>query len=394
MLKLSNAAARRLFLAKHGFADSGDDLLAAIEKLGFVQIDSIATVERAHHMILAGRRKTYRPPHLATLLERRRDLFEHWTHDASVIPVRFYPYWRHRFDRDRERLTARWRKFRRPGFEEQAADVLEHIRANGPALSRDLGDDSDGARPQGSAGWWDWKPSKTALEYLWRTGELAVSGRQGFQKAFDLTERVIPADILAKQPSAAETIEWACASALDRLGFATTGQIANFWETASPAEAKEWAAAHLGEDVVEIVVEGAAGDERRMLARPDIAEAIANVPEPGGGIRVLSPFDPMLRDRKRAEWLFGFSYRIEIYVPAAKRQYGYYVFPLLEGARLIGRIDMKRMGQGGPLVVRAVWPEAGVSFGKGRIERLEREIARVARYAGADGVSFEPGWLR
>mgnify|MGYP003700814477 CR=1 FL=1 len=110
-------------------------------------------------------------------------------------------------------------------------------------------------------------------------------------------------------------------------------------------------------------------------------------------MRVLSPFDPALRDRNRAEFLFGFRYRIEIFVPEAKRQYGYYVFPLLEGDRLIGRIDMKRADD--RLAVRALWPEPGVAMGKGRMARLERELDRIARFAGAaGGVAFEAGWLR
>lgn len=395
MQLLPNEPARRLYLARHGLAAADGDLLTTIAALGFVQIDSIATVERAHHMILAGRRKSYRPRHLTRLLEKERALFEHWTHDAAVIPVAFYPHWRRRFERDRDRLTDRWRRWRRAGFEDRLDDVLSHIRAHGPVMARDIGGEDDrAANRRDGAGWWDWRPSKTALEFLWRTGELAVSGRQGFQKVFDLADRVIPAGVLADRPSAAETVEWACATALDRLGFATTGQIAAFWETVTPAEAKAWAATHLGDDVVEILVEGADGKVRAMLARPDVMDAAAAAPAPPNAIRALSPFDPALRDRRRAEWLFGFSYRIEIYVPAARRRYGYYVFPLLEGARLVGRIDMKRMGPGGPLVVRALWPEPGVRFGKGRLARLERELVRVARYAGAEGVVYDEGWRR
>jgi len=330
---LSNAAARRLFLHRHGLAADPagapgiPGLADVISRLGFVQLDSVNTVERAHHMILAARRPAYRQANLATLTERQRGLFEHWTHDASFIPIAFYPHWRFRFERDKVRLADRWQKWRRDGFEAKFDEVLEHVAKNGPVMARDLG----GGEARGNQGWWDWHPSKTALEYLWRTGALAVKQRRGFQKVFDLTERVIPPDILAVEPAAAETIHWAAASAMDRLGFATSGEIAAFWETITAAQAKTWTAARLGDDLIEIDVEGANGAIRRCFARPSVLDNAETAPEAPAAVRILSPFDPALRDRKRAEWLFGFRYRIEIFVPEAKRQYGYYVFPVLEG---------------------------------------------------------------
>ena len=389
--RVSNRAARRLFLDRHGLGrpPPGEDLAGLIERLGFVQIDSIATVERAHHMILASRRRSYRPRQLDDLLERRRTLFEHWTHDASVIPMSFYPFWRLRFRRDAELLRARWRSWRRAGFEERFDDVLERIRKHGPVMARELRDGAVRTAP----GWWDWHPSKTALEYLWRTGALAITRRVRFQKVFDLAERVIPKTHRSIMPSEKDTIHWACAAAIDRLGFAAPGEIAGFWETASLSEARDWCAARSADELIEVEVEGAQpGQVRRLLARPDICEQAERASDPPAGVCVLSPFDPLLRDRKRAEWLFGFRYRIEIYVPEKKREYGYYVFPLLEGDRLVGRIDMRR--REGRLVVRALWPERGVRLGQGRLARIERELDRTARFAGCDGPVFENGWIR
>jgi len=393
---LANRDARRLFLQRHGLSEgfggplTVDGLAARIDALGFVQIDSIQTVARAHHMILSARARAYRPSQLTTLAERRRGLFEHWTHDAAFVPIEFYPHWRLRFERHRERLTERWRKWRRDGFEERFDDVLEHVARSGPVMARDVGGDE----PRNSGGWWDWHPSKTALEFLWRTGALAVTGRRNFQKVFDLAERVIPADTLASRPEAEETVDWAARSALDRLGFATTGEIANFWETIFPAEAMAWAEPLVGRDLVQVDVEGADGKVRALLARPDVLEAAAAAPPAPDIVRVLSPFDPALRDRRRAEQLFGFRYRIEIFVPAEKRVYGYYVFPVLEGDRLAGRIDMKRDRDRDALVVTAFWPERGVRAGKGRLARLERELDRQARFAGGASVVFEDGWLK
>lgn len=394
---LPNPAARRLFLDLHALAEPptgparGPDLLALIWRLGFVQLDSISTVARAHHMILFARRQSYRQEALSPLLDRRRWLFEHWTHDASLIPTEFFPHWRMRFARDRPRLLERWRGWQRDGFETQFDAVRQRIADHGPVSAAEVGE----GEARGTGGWWDWHPSKAALEYLWRVGEISVCHRAGFQKVYDLTERVMPPEVLARHPAPEETVDWACNAALDRLGFATSGEIAAFWATVAPQDAREWCHAALARgEIVEARIEGADGAPRRSFARPDLMERAAAAPEPPARLRILSPFDPALRDRNRAERLFGFRYRIEVFVPEPKRTYGYYVFPLLEGARLVGRIDMKAFRDKGVLQVKALWPEPGVRFGAGRMARLEAELERMARFAGCERVGFGPGWMR
>ena len=390
---LKNAEARRLFLGRHALAEPpsgparGADLLALIDRLGFVQVDSINTVERAHHMILWSRRQGYRPAYLRPLLERDRTLFEHWTHDASIIPSAFLPHWHLRFTRSAERIRARWRAWQGPEFEAQIETVLAHVAARGPVGSGEVG--ADEAR--GKGGWWDWHPSKTALEFLWHTGQLAVTRRDGFAKIYDLAERVYPT--AGPPPDPAVTIDWACAGALDRLGFATSGEIAAFWQKVTPAEAKDWcAAARARGEIVEIAVEGADGSTRHCFARPDLlAEP---VPEPPARLRILSPFDPALRDRNRTERLFGFHYRIEVFVPEAQRRYGYYVFPVLEGARLVGRLDARARRAENTLRIAAFWPEPGIALTRARRAKLEAELLRLARFAGCETLSFEPGWER
>ena len=393
---LSNHAARRIFLHRHGLSDTptgparGADLLEVIRQLGFVQVDSINTVERAHHMILHARRTSYRPAHLRPLLERDRVLFEHWTHDAAIIPTEFFPHWRLRFDRDEEALKRRWKNWRRDGFEDRFETVLRQVRENGPVSSSDVGE----GEARGSGGWWDWHPSKTALEFLWRSGQLCVTRRESFRKVYDLTENVVPHEARTLSPSPEETINWACASALDRLGFATSGEIAAFWDKVTPVEARDWCREELSKGrLVELAVTDKDGRERASFARPDLPDT-GDLPDPPGMIRILSPFDPALRDRKRAERLFGFHYRIEVFVPAAKRTYGYYVFPVLEGDRLIGRIDMKCDRAAEVLRVSGYWPERGIGLGKARMARLEAALDRTARLAGVTRVEFLDGWQR
>ncbi|SPH24547.1 hypothetical protein DEA8626_03599 [Defluviimonas aquaemixtae] len=394
---LPNKAARRLFLDRHALIEppsgpaKGDDLLTLIHRLGFVQVDSINTVERAHHMILWSRRQSYRPGNLKRLIEKDRRLFEHWTHDASVIPTEFFRWWKLRFARDGERILSRWSNWQGPEFHNKVEDVRAHVCAGGPVGSGEVGEDEQ----RGKGGWWEWHPSKTALEFLWRTGELCVCHRRNFAKIYDLTERIYPDAHSCAVPTEAETIDWACNAALDRLGFATSGEIAAFWDLVTPVEAKDWcASARARGDIMEIAVEGADRNPRRCFARPDILKAAAAVPEPAGRIRILSPFDPALRDRNRAERLFGFRYRIEVFVPEAKREYGYYVFPVMEQDRLIGRIDAKCLRSDGALSVAAFWPEQGVSMGKGRFARLDAELARLGQFTGCRDVRYADKWLR
>lgn len=392
-----NTDARRLFLAKHGLAAPfrGPTPLTAtaetIERLGFVQVDSINTVARAHHMILAARLPGYKDTQLTRLLETDRTLFEHWTHDASVIPTEFFSHWRLRFERDRERLIGRWRNWRQNGFEAKLNEVLKTIQDHGPVSSANVGEDEERSK----GGWWNWHPSKTALEFLWRTGALSVCHRRGFHKVYDLTERVIPSNHLDLSHDEDETIDWAARAALTRLGFATSGEIAAFFDLISAEESKNWCRqASADGEIQEVEIACADGAVRKVFVFPEVLETLSALPEPPGRVRILSPFDPALRDRKRAERLFGFNYRIEVFVPEAKRRYGYYVFPVLQGDRLIGRIDMKAFRDQDTLRVRAFWPEAGVRMGKGRQRQLESEIARLARFSGCSRIDYETGWLR
>jgi hypothetical protein len=391
---IPNATARRHFLHRHALAEaptgpaSGDALHGLIDRIGFVQVDSINTVARAHDMILWSRRQSYRPPALKRLLERDRSLWEHWTHDASILPARLHGVWQHRFARDADRLHHNWRRWFRDGYEAQFDTILNRIARDGPVGTSDVGE----GEVRGKGGWWDWHPSKTALEWLWRTGQIAVTRREGFRKIYDLTERVIPEAHRAEIP-AEQVTDWACQSALGHLGFGTSGEIAAYWNAIGPEAAKLWCQTALAQGrIIEVEVEGATGQRRRTYASPDVLTETP--PEPPARLRILSPFDPALRDRARAEFLFGFRYRIEVFVPEPKRTFGYYVFPVLEGSHLIGRIDAKAFRDASSLRVKGFWPEPGVRLTKGRLARLGAELDRLARFAGCDRVEFLDGWER
>ena len=389
---IDNQTARRMFLDHHlllgarSGSGKGDDLQSVIDHLGFVQVDSVNTLARAHDLILWSRRQQYRASNLPNHM-KTRGAFEHWTHDASVISMQHFAMWRHKFAKDKAYMDKRWGAWRRDGFREQLDGVLRQITDEGRCSSLDVGKDEK----KGSGGWWDWHPSKTALEYLWRSGDLSVCHRKGFRKVYDLTERVIPAEHLNAQVSEEEMIDWACMSALNRLGFATSGEIAAFYAIITPAQAKTWCTAAVADHrILDAQIESADGSLRSSFILAEKRDL--PTPEPNNRVRLLSPFDPALRDRKRAERLFNFHYRIEIFVPAPKRQYGYYVFPVMQGDRMIGRIDTKRDGD--VTRVTAFWPEKGVRMGKARVRALEAEIDRVATFVGSTDVNWEKGWLK
>jgi uncharacterized protein len=391
------ATARRLLLAGLGLADdpreraTPEAVQARIEAMGFVQVDSINIVERAHHLILASRLDGYRPALLDRLLERRRSLFENWTHDASAIPSRWFPFWRVRFARYHDHTHAWWRARLGGEPERLLAQVLSRIEQEGPLMSKDFAREST-AGSGGAGGWWGWRPEKAALEHLWRTGKLAIASRVNFHKVYDLTERVLPEAAALPRPSDADHLAWACRSALERLGVATTGEIADFWAAISLQEAAGWCAAAETRGEIEAVLsagiedgeDGQGGRPRRAWALPGWQERAERTPEPPPRMRLLAPFDPILRDRKRTRRLFGFDYRFEAFVPGHARQHGYYILPLLEGDRLVGRVDPKLDRKEGILEIRAVWWEPGVRLGTGRRAAFEAAVARLARAIGAE----------
>jgi uncharacterized protein YcaQ len=390
--------ARRLVLSLQGLADPSrrrlttDGVVDLIERLGFLQVDSISTVERAHHMILFARNQTYRPELLRRALEVEARLFEHWTYDvAAILPMRFYPYWRLRFERERHAVERRFRRWHGDAHQDELERVLGLVRKQGPIMARDLAQ----ARARPAGGWWDWHLGKTALEFLWRTGRLSIARRHGFQKVYDLAERVIPEAVRQQEPDRDALVDWACRAALERLGVATPGEIARLFGLVNIEEAKVWCERNRGRAVVPAVVTAANGaPPRKLLARPDLETLLASLPDPPARLRVLSPFDPLLRDRARLERLFAFDYRIEVFVPAARRTYGYYVFPLLERDRLVGRLDMRAERAAGVLEVNALWMESRWRLTPARARRLEVELERVRRFVGVDTVRFADDYLK
>ena len=352
------AAARRLLLAGAGLAGpprkaTRATTLATVRGLGFVQVDSINAVERAHHLILHARLDGYRPEFLSHHLESSRELFEHWTHDASVIRRDWLAWWTHRFERDRVRLARHaWMRERLgTGWKRTLDEVRTAIAGRGPLSTRDFP-----TRPGRKAeGWWDWSPHKAALELLWRSGEIAVHSRRGFEKVYDLAERVHGKP--EAMPERGKLVDFACGEALARLGTATPRELSQFLNLVTLAEARAWSAKAAREArAVPVLLERNGRKPSPGVARIDWRKTAV---EPDPTPRALAPFDPLIRDRIRLAGLFGFAYRFEAFVPAAKRMHGYYTLPVLVGDSLVARVDASSDREAKKLRIARAWLEPG-----------------------------------
>lgn len=377
-LRIDNRTARALWLSSQGLgrAPTGPlDVLGIIRRLGFVQLDSIQIVSRAHHHILWSRNQNYREPMLDRLLAEDRAVFEHFTHDAAVIPMEFLPMWRRQFRRKEEQLgRAGWFK----GLPDAAGRraIKDRIAAEG-ALSTHAFDTKAAAPGK----MWSRPPHKLALDYMWYNGELATARRVNFTKVYDLAERVYPPHLRDVSMPDPDQIAWLCHAALDRMSFAAPAEIQKFWDAVSREEVDAWAAAAPGIRPVE--VETAQGRWVKAVAPMDVEDRIAALSPPTSRLRILNPFDPVIRDRARLSRLFGFDYRVEMFVPAAKRIWGYYVFPMLEGDRFVGRIEVKADRRANRLNVLNLWLEPGVRASSARTAKIDAELGRLARFVGA-----------
>ena len=382
-LRLSNKEARWLWLSTNGLgtAPTGAlDVMKTIRQLGFVQLDTIQVVSRAHHHILWSRNNNYRETMLNPLLARDRLIFEHFTHDASVIPMDFLPVWQRQFRRMEE-------KIRRSGWFSGMSDatdrerIKDRIQTEG-ALSTHAFD----TKVTNPGQMWARPPHKKALDYMWFSGELATCFRKDFIKFYNLPERVFPTHLRERDISDSDQLNWLGKAALDRIGFGSAGEIQRFWEASSAKETKTWLNTA---DVVPIEVTSADGTVSPAFATPDIKTRLAALTPPTSRLRILNPFDPATRDRQRLQRLFGFDYRIEMFVPAAKRKWGYYVYPLLEGDRFVGRIEVKAHRARGQLTVLNFWPEPGVKWPTARHAKLDAELDRLGRFVACPDIAWQ-----
>ncbi|WP_460954490.1 winged helix-turn-helix domain-containing protein [Parasphingorhabdus pacifica] len=386
---MSEDAARRTVLAAQGFSDERPEsapnrrhLRRVLARTKLLQLDSVNVAVRAHYMPIFSRLG----PYATELIDdaawqhrarRPRLLVEYWAHEASLLPVSDWSLLRWRM---REHGGAWQRKFgrlaeRNPGL---IAEVLSAVKEIGPvgagALEREIGGEQRRAR----GSWWNRTDTKQACELLFSTGDLTTGARRGFERLYDLPERVLPADVLAHDPEDDEAIRALVERSAQALGVATEPDLRDYYRL-RPAQSRRAVAELVEDGVLEpVAVRGWTWQAYRHVS--------ARTPRSVTGGALLSPFDPLVWQRDRAERLFGFRYRIEIYVPEAQREYGYYVFPFLLDGRLVARVDLKADRASGVLRVPGAFAEPGVDTGTVGPE-LAGALRSMAGWLGLDGVA-------
>jgi hypothetical protein len=376
-LMLSLGAARALHLAAQGMLQprrrkaSKADVLDAVRRMGMLQIDTISVVARSPYFVLWSRLGDYEPEWLDQHLAEG-GLFEYWAHEACFVPIEDYGLYRHRMV-DPESMG--W-KYSASWMREHAAEVarvLEHIRANGPTRS------SDFERNDGKAGgWWEWKPEKRSLEVLFTSGALMIARRHNFQRIYDLAERVLPGWDDSQMPPLPEVRRQFVLRAVKALGVARAAWIADYHRTRRPHPDPEDLAGR-GE-LLRVRVEGWSEPAYVHPDHLDLAQRAAGGELAPTLTTLLSPFDPIVWDRRRALELFDFDYRLECYTPAEKRRYGYFTLPILRRGQLAGRIDAKAHRRSGVFELKTVILEPGVRAGEGFVRDVAAAILRCARW--------------
>ena len=374
---LSLAQARRIALAAQGFHGARrddsvgtDELSGVVDRLGLIQLDSVNVVVRSHYMPFFSRLGPYDRSLVEKMAFDERRHFEYWAHVASLLPMRMHPLLRHRMRRAVPRWRAKQLIEETPGYLDT---VLEEVREKGPICVSDLDDPGERKGP-----WWGYNDGKTALEWHFETGKVTTSTRHNFTRYYDLTERVIPSDVLAQDDIDDEEAHRQLMSLAARChGVGTAKDLADYFRI-QPTEARARLRQIIDSGCVrEVAVEG--------WKEPAYLHSGAIDPGEIRGEALLTPFDPVVWERDRTERLFDFSYRIEIYVPEPKRRYGYYVMPFLMDGELVARVDLKAERDRGVLRVRGAFIEDGA----GRIEvagRLANELKLMARWLGLDRV--------
>jgi uncharacterized protein YcaQ len=374
---LSSSEARRLALASQGFADpppagapGGWDLRRVFKRVRLVQIDSVNVLQRAHYLPAFSRLGAYDTELLDRLSHRApRRLFEYWGHEASLIPVELQPLLRWRMERAADDAWGGMRRVQRDQ-PELVADVLAQVRDRGPIAASELDHD----QPKRTGPWWDWSDAKRAIEWLFWSGQVTSARRRRFERLYDISERVLPAAVLAAPTPPVEDAQRELVRiAAGALGVAAERDLRDYFRL--PTAETKLRIAELVEagDLLSVEVEGWGRTVGYVAAG-------ARVPRRVDATALIGPFDSLLWERSRVRRLFGFDYRLEIYVPAPERRHGYYVLPLLLGDRLVARVDLKADRAGGALLLNALHLEPDAP--PETRAALDGELASMAEWLG------------
>ena len=369
--EISIKEAQRLILASQKLIGPPLKPLQVIEHLGYVQIDTISVVERAHHHVFWTRCPDYKPSDLENLV-RSRKVFEHWSHAASYLPMKDYRY--------SIPLKKEFSKKENSWFPKDPKTmkmVLKRIKEEGPLRSKDFQNIQSK-----KSGWWDWKPAKKALERLFLEGKLEISKREGFQKVYDLPERVIPSSVNTSPPTTEEYIRYLIKRTLRHHGLATTNEIGYLQKKNVKNEIHRQVneMLHSGE-IIQISV------QKLNDSYYALPSSMGNLPRLTPKILILSPFDNLVIQRKKLQHFFDFNYQIECYVPESKRKYGYFALPIFYGAKGMARVDCKTDRKNKSLIVQSIHYEKNVDSKLLR-QKIKPKLKSFAKFNNCNNVVF------
>jgi uncharacterized protein YcaQ len=386
-LAVSREKARRLFLKRqlltsNKIPNKKSGTLRAIEKLGYVQIDTISVIERSHHLVLYSRVSGYKQEYLHTLQAQEKKIFEYWAHAASFIPIRDYRFY----------LPA-IRRRPKPGswfdrWTKKHPKLLKHVRKRiereGPLTPSDFGDTEN--RKRGP--WWDWKPAKAALEVLFWSGELMIKERRNFQRVYDLTERVLPKNLDTTLPTEKEEKKFFIERALSALGMATMQDINRYIGVSG--KLNKWVAVmQTNGEIVEVDFPGSI--RTYYILEKDLPSLLHNRPITNEKVYLLSPFDNSIILRDRTKALFDFNYSLECYVPRDKRKYGYFCLPILWHDQLVGRLDPKADRQKRILLVKSIHLEKEIDAYRAFLNSLAMTLNDLAAFNACEHIELSNG---
>jgi len=382
---LSLAAARRIALAAQGFAEGRPAMPVqkrhfnrVVGRLGLLQIDSVSAVVRAHYMPLFSRLGPYPMSLLDEAASKRpRRLFEYWAHEASFLPVEMWPLMQWRMQRAAgfQGTYGQLARFaqEKPAFVEE---IFQEVKLRGPIAASDI----EGHK--GSGGWWGWSEAKHAFEWLFWAGRITTASRRGFERLYDLPERVLPADILSlPTPSPEDAHRELLRISAKALGIGTIACLRDYFRLSPEAAKPRIPELVEAGELIPVEVKG-------WSQQPVYMHKDAKAPRRIEARALLAPFDPLVFERTRAERLFGFYYRIEIYTPAEKRQHGYYVLPFLLGEKLAARLDVKADRPASVLRVLAAFAEADAP--PETASALSDELRLLQHWLGLERIEITP----
>lgn len=376
-LILSKSQARKIILHATGlsrydqFGKGKGAAYKAIEHLGFVQVDTNYTVERAHHHTLASRVRNYQTNWLSELQSESK-IYEFWTRDSGFMPMDEF-----RFSLPiHESYRSKWKEYARPDLN-LMNQILDRIGREGPLRAKDFDND----RVTKSSGWWDWRPSKVALERLHFAGKLLATRLKDFHKLYDLTDNIIPPDINRETPTPEELARHLILRSLKSIGLASAQEIVWSGRLVKPPVKEELKKLVEVGDVCLVSIEGVKGDWYML------SEYRKKKIQISGDVFILSPFDPLNVYRRRLKEIFDFDYMVECFVPEAKRKYGYFALPVLAGDTFIARMDSKADRREKKLIINNLHFES-VKISKATITRLGNAILAFADFNGCDQISL------